>query len=75
MKNVQFLISWYYIHMYMYMYRDVQKYSVTVMFYGIFHIKPQFFKTLFKGQFLFDFIFVKIYSKFDVRKQKLSFKS
>ena len=32
-----------------------KKYSVTVMFYYIFHIKPQFFKTLFQSQFLFDF--------------------
>jgi hypothetical protein len=32
-----------------------QKYSVTVIFYYIFHIKPQFFKTLFQSQFLFDF--------------------
>ena len=32
-----------------------QKYSVTVMFYYIFHIKPQFLKTLFQSQFLFDF--------------------
>jgi hypothetical protein len=31
------------------------KYSVTVIFYYIFHIKPQFFKTLFQSQFLFDF--------------------
>jgi hypothetical protein len=32
-----------------------QKYSVTVIFYYIFHIKPQFLKTLFQSQFLFDF--------------------
>ena len=32
-----------------------QKYSVTVIVYSIFHIKPQFFKTLFQSQFLFDF--------------------
>jgi hypothetical protein len=32
-----------------------QKYPVTVIFYYIFHIKPQFFKTLFQSQFLFDF--------------------
>jgi hypothetical protein len=32
-----------------------QKYSVTVIFYSIFHIKPQFFKTLFQSQLLFDF--------------------
>ena len=32
-----------------------QKYSVTVIFYYIFHIKPQFFKTLFQSQFSFDF--------------------
>ena len=32
-----------------------QKYLVTVIFYYIFHIKPQFFKALFKSQFLFDF--------------------
>jgi hypothetical protein len=32
-----------------------QKYSVTVILYYIFHIKPQFFKTLFQSQFLFDF--------------------
>ena len=28
---------------------------VTAIFYYIFHIKPQFLKTLFKSQFLFDF--------------------
>ncbi len=32
-----------------------QKYPVTVIFYYIFHIKPQFLKTLFQSQFLFDF--------------------
>ena len=32
-----------------------QKYSVTVIFYYIFHIKPQFLETLFQSQFLFDF--------------------
>jgi hypothetical protein len=32
-----------------------KKYSVTVIFYYIFHIKLQFFKTLFESQFLFDF--------------------
>ena len=32
-----------------------QKYSVTVIFYYIFHIKPQFLKTLFQSQYLFDF--------------------
>ena len=32
-----------------------KKYSVTVIFYYIFHIKPKFFKTLFQSQFLFDF--------------------
>jgi hypothetical protein len=32
-----------------------QKYPVTVIFYYIFHIKPQFFKALFQSQFLFDF--------------------
>ena len=30
-------------------------YAGTVIFYYIFHIKPQFFKTLFQSQFLFDF--------------------
>jgi hypothetical protein len=30
-----------------------KKYSVTVIFYCIFHLKPQFFKTLFQSQFLF----------------------
>jgi hypothetical protein len=33
----------------------VKKYSVTVIFYYIFHIKPHLFKTLFQSQFLFDF--------------------
>ena len=32
-----------------------QKYSVTVIFYYIFHIKPPFLETLFQSQFLFDF--------------------
>jgi hypothetical protein len=32
-----------------------QKYPVTIIFYYIFHIKPQFLKTLFQSQFLFDF--------------------
>ena len=32
-----------------------KKYSVIVIFYYIFHIKPQFFKTLFQSQLLFDF--------------------
>jgi hypothetical protein len=32
-----------------------KKYSVTVIIYYIFHIQPQFFKTLFQSQFLFDF--------------------
>jgi hypothetical protein len=32
-----------------------KKYTVTVIFYYIFHIKPQFFKTLFQSQFLLDF--------------------
>ena len=32
-----------------------QKYSVTVILYYIFHIKPQFLKTLFQSQFVFDF--------------------
>jgi hypothetical protein len=32
-----------------------KKYSVTVIFFYIFHIKPHFFKTLFQSQFLFDF--------------------
>jgi hypothetical protein len=32
-----------------------QKYSVTVIFYYIFHIKPLFLETLFQSQFLFDF--------------------
>ena len=32
-----------------------QKYSDKMIFYYIFHIKPQFFKTLFQSQFLFDF--------------------
>ena len=36
-------------------YRDCKKYSVTVIFYCIFHIKSQFFKTLFQSEFLFDF--------------------
>ena len=31
-----------------------KKYSVIVIFYCIFYIKPQFFKTLFQSQFLFD---------------------
>ena len=35
--------------------KTCKKYSVTVMFYYIFHIKPHFFKTLFPSQFLFDF--------------------
>ena len=40
-----------------------QKYSVTVIFYYIFHIKPQFLKALFQSQFLFDFdeFFTNIY--------------
>ena len=32
-----------------------QKYSDKMIFYYIFHIKPQFLKTLFQSQFLFDF--------------------
>jgi hypothetical protein len=32
-----------------------KKYSVTVIFYYVFHIKPHFFKTLFQSQFLFYF--------------------
>ena len=32
-----------------------QKYSVTVIFYYIFHIKPHFLKTLFQSRLLFDF--------------------
>ena len=32
-----------------------QKYSVTVIFYYIFHIKPPFLETLFQSQFLCDF--------------------
>jgi hypothetical protein len=35
--------------------KTCQKYSVTVIFYYIFHIKLQFLKTLFQSQFLFDF--------------------
>jgi hypothetical protein len=31
-----------------------KKYSLTVIFYYIFHMKPQFFKTLFQSLFLFD---------------------
>jgi hypothetical protein len=39
-----------------YLYTETcKKYSVTVIFYYIFHIKPQLFKTLFQSQFLFDF--------------------
>ena len=32
-----------------------KKYSVTVIFYYIFHIKPHFLKTLFPSRLLFDF--------------------
>ena len=32
-----------------------QKYLDKMIFYYIFHIKPQFLKTLFQSQFLFDF--------------------
>jgi hypothetical protein len=32
-----------------------QKYSVTVIFYYIFHVKPHFLKTLFQSRLLFDF--------------------
>ena len=32
-----------------------KKYSVTVMFYYIFHIKPHFFKTWLQSKFLFNF--------------------
>jgi hypothetical protein len=32
-----------------------KKYSVTLIFFCIFHMKPQFFKTLFQSLFLFDF--------------------
>ena len=32
-----------------------QKYSDKMIFYYIFHIKPQILKTLFQSQFLFDF--------------------
>ena len=32
-----------------------QKYSDKMIFYYIFHVKPQFLKTLFQSQFLFDF--------------------
>ena len=32
-----------------------KKYSVTVIFYYVFHIKPHYFKTLFQSQFLLDF--------------------
>ena len=32
-----------------------QKYSVTVIFYYIFHVKTHFLKTLFQSRLLFDF--------------------
>jgi len=32
-----------------------QKYSVTVIFYYIFHVKPHFLKTLFQSRLLFNF--------------------
>jgi hypothetical protein len=32
-----------------------EKYSDKIIFYYIFHIKPQFLKTLFQSQFLLDF--------------------
>ena len=34
--------------------KTCQKYSVTVIFYYIFHVKPHFLKTLFQSRLLFD---------------------
>ena len=45
------------LYIYIYIYTEMcQKYSVTVIFYYIFHVKPHFWKTLFQSRLLFDFV-------------------
>jgi hypothetical protein len=50
-----------------------KKYSVTVIFDYIFHIKPQFFKPLFQSQFFFDFddIFTQAYHQYAAASDKV----
>ena len=52
-QNIVWSKRWWYNKCVLYI--TCQKYSVTVIFYYIFHIKPQFLKILFQSQFLFDF--------------------
>ena len=47
MENYEFIFY--------YTQRRAKMYSVTVIFYNIFHIKPHFLKTLFQSRLLFDF--------------------
>jgi hypothetical protein len=53
-ENLNLLVQIKFLNLFVYT-ETCQKYPVTVIFYYIFHIKPQFFKALFQSQFLFDF--------------------